>query len=66
MGRTCGEPNEIKKNTHPKCMTALFRAAGPETLHPFEFAVLEVKLSGEAPLWVDDLLAKDWPVTQTP
>ena len=25
MGRTCGEPDEIKKNTHPKCFTALFR-----------------------------------------
>ena len=25
MGRTCGEPDEIKKNTHPKNITALFR-----------------------------------------
>ena len=25
MGRTCGEPDEIKKNTHPKIFTALFR-----------------------------------------
>ena len=25
MGRTCGEPDEIKKNTHPKDTTALFR-----------------------------------------
>ena len=25
MGRTCGEPDEIKKNTHPKLFTALFR-----------------------------------------
>jgi len=24
MGRTCGEPDEIKKNTHPKNITALF------------------------------------------
>ena len=24
MGRTCGEPGEIKKNTHPKNVTALF------------------------------------------
>ena len=24
MGRTCGEPNEIKKNTHPKNITALY------------------------------------------
>jgi len=24
MGRTCGEPDEIKKNTHPKIFTALF------------------------------------------
>ena len=23
MGRTCGEPNEIKKNTHPENITAL-------------------------------------------
>ena len=28
MGRTCGEPNEIKKNTHPEHTTALFRAQG--------------------------------------
>jgi len=27
MGRTCGEPDEIKKNTHPKYFAALFRAA---------------------------------------
>ena len=25
MGRACGEPDEIKKNTHPKKFTALFR-----------------------------------------
>ena len=25
MGRTCGQPDEIKKNTHPKQFTALFR-----------------------------------------
>jgi len=25
MGRTCGEPDEIKKDTHPKYITALFR-----------------------------------------
>ena len=25
MGRTCGEPDEIKKNTHPKYITALCR-----------------------------------------
>ena len=25
MGRTCGEPDEIKKNTHPEYVTALFR-----------------------------------------
>ena len=25
MGRTCGEPDEIKKNAHPKKFTALFR-----------------------------------------
>ena len=25
MGRTCGEPDEIKKNTHPKNITALCR-----------------------------------------
>ena len=30
--RTCGEPDEIKKNTHPKYFTALFReqARGPQ------------------------------------
>ena len=27
-GRTCGEPDEIKKNTHPKYVTALFFRAG--------------------------------------
>ena len=26
--RTCGEPDEIKKNTHPKNFTALFRVQG--------------------------------------
>ena len=26
VGRTCGEPDEIKKNAHPKYFTALFRA----------------------------------------
>ena len=31
MGRTCGEPDEIKKNTLPKCVTALFRAAAHHT-----------------------------------
>ena len=25
IGRTCGEPDEIKKNTHPEYITALFR-----------------------------------------
>ena len=29
MGRTCGEPDEIKKNTHPKKFTALFREQAP-------------------------------------
>ena len=29
MGRTCGEPDEIKKNTHPKFFTALFRERTP-------------------------------------
>ena len=33
MGRTCGEPDEIKKNTHPKYFTALFRAAASFTNH---------------------------------
>ena len=28
MRRTCGEPDEIKKNTHPKNFTALFREQG--------------------------------------
>ena len=31
MGRTCGEPDEIKKNTHPKYITALFRAGTPRS-----------------------------------
>ena len=25
IGRTCGEPDEIKKNTHPKNITTFFR-----------------------------------------
>ena len=37
MGRTCGEPDEIKKNTHPKNFTALFRAAG--SVHPGDSSV---------------------------
>ena len=28
MHRTCGEPDETKKNTHPKNITALFRLQG--------------------------------------
>ena len=28
MGCTCGEPGDIKKKTHPKNVTALFRAQG--------------------------------------
>ena len=31
MGRTCGEPDEIKKNAHPKYFTAFFRA-GPRQI----------------------------------
>ena len=31
VGRTCGEPGEIKKNTHPKNITALFREQGRRT-----------------------------------
>ena len=30
MGRTCGEPNEILKNTHPKNITALVREQGSD------------------------------------
>jgi hypothetical protein len=29
--RTCGEPNEIKKNAHSKCITALSRVQAPPT-----------------------------------
>ena len=29
---TCGEPDEIKKNTHPKQITALFRAQTSRTI----------------------------------
>ena len=32
MGRTCGEPNEITKNTHPKRITALFRVRAQDTV----------------------------------
>ena len=32
--RACGEPDEIKKNTHPKNITALFPPGGPRTLPP--------------------------------
>ena len=31
MGRTCGEPDEIKKNTHPKKFTLFFAS---RTLRP--------------------------------
>ena len=31
MGNTCGEPNEINKNTHPNNITALFCEQGKET-----------------------------------
>ena len=31
-GRTCGEPNEIKKNTHPENVTALFLEQAPAPL----------------------------------
>ncbi len=31
MGRTCGEPDEIKKNTHPKDVTALVREQADQT-----------------------------------
>ena len=34
MGRTCGEPDEIKKNTHPKNITALFRDQAKPPLRP--------------------------------
>ena len=34
MGRTCGEPDEIKKNTHPKNITALFRGRVPAHVEP--------------------------------
>ena len=34
MGRTCGEPDEIKKHTHPRCIaTALFRGEQLDELH---------------------------------
>ena len=34
MGRTCGEPDEIKKNTHPKNFTALFRVQARDGVKP--------------------------------
>jgi len=33
MGRTCSEPNEIKKNTHLKYFTALFREQAATTMN---------------------------------
>ena len=36
MGRTRGDPDEIKKNTHPKNITALFREQARLKLHRFE------------------------------
>ena len=33
MHRTCGEPDEINKNTHPKNITALFLSR-PSLAHP--------------------------------
>ena len=32
MGRTCGEPDEIKKNTHPEYVTALSREQDPQAI----------------------------------
>ena len=32
MGRTCGEPDEIMKNTHPKNITALFREQASDAI----------------------------------
>ena len=39
MGRTCGEPDEIKKNTHPEYITALFCE---RVLDPDDRVVLQV------------------------
>jgi len=44
MGRTCGEPDEIKKNTHPKYTTALFREQVGFALQP------ETAIRGECPV----------------
>ena len=40
MGRTCGEPDEIKKNTHPKSTTALFR---DQVVRKFELDACHVR-----------------------
>ena len=32
--RTCGEPDEIKKNTHPKNTAALFRGSRYDLINP--------------------------------
>ena len=43
IGRTCGEPDEIKENTNPKIITAPFRNQGFftfEVLYVFFFIML--------------------------
>ena len=43
MGRTCGEPNEIKKNTDRKHITSLVREQELETEHEAGAVVTEVR-----------------------
>ena len=41
--RTCGEPNEIKKHTHPNNVTALFGEQGRSQLLPLVPRLTELK-----------------------
>jgi len=50
MGRTCGEPDEIKKNTHPKNFTALFREQ-VMCLVNLAFAAVRVTSSSNSHRW---------------
>jgi len=65
MGRTCGEPDEIKKNTHPKTFTALFREQDtlvtaeakrvlgpvPKPTRKIQYAIDLQEIMGEDPMY---------------
>ena len=57
MGRSCGEPDEIKKNTHPKDFTALFRPQADATLVVSSVLDTLVYVAGALACWCAGLLA---------